>query len=1385
MAQKSKAKVHRTASPPLTTTTGLAARFLALTPGASATRWLSLALASRGDVFVSLGHHLLDSIFKGDILSPKARDDDSYFVSGQHLADFYAHNSLDGIFAAYQRVMPGAAALGNVGGFSVTRLLEKARPLGKLQGINLVNLTCHPVLHIDAHFRLVQQAKAHPQVYKHYAEKMYPQALERIPEIKTFSRKANDQFLAFVVGCYSAFLAANEHYFPFCRHQRTEDLTSDLAALTDFCQTLTGLEYGPQHLEPLLARDDLKHHRADQGGQDPRQVHQSWAPWQQDLARLIFSENLVDQTEALGYELDMLRPRGWSSPPVRPPVGPPVEPVDDELGRLFAAGNYAGVILMGRQDRWEHHAALGLIGRTDEAIAGLQSFTHQQARFYEGVALWIGERDQEALACLRQVPSEHAQNLCALLLKPRIEVLSQMPGERALGSSDFASFLPMISRFRVRNISAHMVDLPPDPEAAVEDYLEPEGPPDFFIAKMVEWNLLPANLVDLDCPIFGHTGDYDLHIQATLPWLRLFDELVVTDQTEWADVSRLTPAPVSTFPKTFGVKPDLPPLPQGDRSLYVFQSGTLLHPYHPDKVPSMLQALGLPLDNQTWVADCFMRTDQYYQVLGNTRATYTFVRHPGAMPTRGLEALAMGCAVVTQEGSSLTLFAGEEEGVLTYDRSGDSLRQALSRITGNWAHFKPRARKGAQIIRQEFNLPKVASQYLRYLTFLAAKPRPLRRSRPAARPELKRMVMVKGWLPGGTGLVERVTRANQARWEARLRDGSADLATYLDLGRELVLQNLYDRTPRAVSLLGAPARRHDLMRGLEVMRQGLTNHADSLALRFNFIRACLHLGRPPEVREGLELLVETLASPVEAWRLAPMDDVFPWDCFTSFFNYRAYFDLVTRHFTHGEEVKGELIKLILASLWHYYARYSKDQSHAARAASLDPGFCFYRYDLAKALLAAGGAQNIALAGDILTQVASEMLLFEEAYATLEKLEKQGLYQSKNSRQLARFAQKLQQSRQISTTTGGPKAQMQWKDFVLQPCSGSLPQPGPMPVYRGSRDPQEQLSILLPTLNRPEFLWRALNHYHRLGFRGWIIIGDSSQEEILAQNRRSVAQLASNLKLLHLHLPSPPYLHDGMCQKEMVRRAVTPYVVYAGDDDLLVPPGLERCVEFLETHPDFIAAHGIRANVSLENDQVWGKVTRAHLILDPEMLYDLATARLESYLRAGFSTQYYVHRREAWRTMYDQVGRVPLRYLGPELLPCCLSALQGKIKALEHLTVVFQEHEDKVFSIKKNLLIDLLNHPDWARSIACIQEQVTEFLGRNDGVDPAEAGRIFHRELWLHVTRILIGQYNMVHEGKEAEPPINQLPDLLRKNYPLHHSFMLALPSFSKPVAAAA
>ena len=110
-------------------------RFLVTTPGLSATRWLCFALATRKDVFVSHGKHPFGSIIHGNFAREKGIGDVESFTLGNKMAGFYAQKRLEEIFAAYQEVMPQAAAYGNVHAFTIESLMKKIGSERDLKGI--------------------------------------------------------------------------------------------------------------------------------------------------------------------------------------------------------------------------------------------------------------------------------------------------------------------------------------------------------------------------------------------------------------------------------------------------------------------------------------------------------------------------------------------------------------------------------------------------------------------------------------------------------------------------------------------------------------------------------------------------------------------------------------------------------------------------------------------------------------------------------------------------------------------------------------------------------------------------------------------------------------------------------------------------------------------------------------------------------------------------------------------------------------------------------------------------------------------------------------------------------------------------------------------------
>lgn len=617
---------------------------------------------------------------------------------------------------------------------------------------------------------------------------------------------------------------------------------------------------------------------------------------------------------------------------------------------LFQQGNYTQVARLGDPECWEKYAALALVGKTAIAI---DYFNHNKSSvetdFYKGVAYWISGDDELAKQTLRNVPLTYAQNLVELIQKDTIQVLAQVPWLRN-HFTDWLAGVHKDPKFRVNNISFHPDDLPNTPYADVHQFYLPHQPPDFYICQMVEWHLIPPNLQELPCPIFGQTADYDLHIQAVYPWLQIFDELLVTDETEWQDVSQLVSVPVSTFPKSFCLLKNLPPLELKSREIDLYLSGTVTHPYHPDKARLLSQILRISELNIR-VRHGFTSTEEYYDNLANSKACFTYVRHPGATPTRGLEALSLGCALVVQEECVLRLFAGQEEGVVTYrDSKPGDLAKGLIQVSQNWEEYQYRAYRGAQIIREEFSHSKVASQFLRYLTFLAAKPQvSLRRQRGSARRHFqKRTVLEKGWLPSydfvHSSVLRNIYQENMSKLESYRQEFEVTPAIALDMTREITLFN-YHCSINYLFFTGAWVKRVE-----KIYQDAIATSPQSLVLRFNLFRTQVHFGNPIQVTQAVDCALTIIEQPLTYWKVCPQDDVFPYDLFNTFFNYRTYFDNLVSHFKSNQELwENQSIKLILASLHYYLGLYRQDTRALKTAVMLDSEFAPYQMSYIKQL----------------------------------------------------------------------------------------------------------------------------------------------------------------------------------------------------------------------------------------------------------------------------------------------------------------------------------------------------------------------------------------------------------------------------------------------------
>ena len=144
--------------------------------------------------------------------------------------------------------------------------------------------------------------------------------------------------------------------------------------------------------------------------------------------------------------------------------------------------------------------------------------------------------------------------------------------------------------------------------------------------------------------------------------------------------------------------------------------------------------------------------------------------------------------------------------------------------------------------------------------------------------------------------------------------------------------------------------------------------------------------------------------------------------------------------------------------------------------------------------------------------------------------------------------------------------------------------GPGEVLVAVSSISQMITLLVPTMNRSDFLIRLLCYYRDLEFQGCIYVGDSSQEFHATRTKRAINAFDRQLHIVYCKYPDR---NNAECIRDLLALVSTPYAVLLADDDFLVPDSMEQCVMFLESHPEYSAAHGVAVLFHLESSGAHG------------------------------------------------------------------------------------------------------------------------------------------------------------------------------------------------------
>lgn len=187
---------------------------------------------------------------------------------------------------------------------------------------------------------------------------------------------------------------------------------------------------------------------------------------------------------------------------------------------------------------------------------------------------------------------------------------------------------------------------------------------------------------------------------------------------------------------------------------------------------------------------------------------------------------------------------------------------------------------------------------------------------------------------------------------------------------------------------------------------------------------------------------------------------------------------------------------------------------------------------------------------------------------------------------------------------------------------------------------QRLTIVLPLKGRYPWTFRFLAHAERMRLPYRFLVADGQVDELPAERLSAHRDLFPNLDIEYVRYPDDTSLqHFFRKMADACGRVRTPYAMLADNDDFLGLRGIERTLDFLDDHPDFVCGRGQILAFSLVQADVCGSLLEGR----PSDIFfqyntagavaDLKSERLRAGLDLG--NYYAVSRAEALAVIFRE------------------------------------------------------------------------------------------------------------------------------------------------------
>tara|TARA_B100001964_G_C14220196_1_gene594900 strand:- start:940 stop:1947 length:1008 start_codon:yes stop_codon:yes gene_type:complete len=260
------------------------------------------------------------------------------------------------------------------------------------------------------------------------------------------------------------------------------------------------------------------------------------------------------------------------------------------------------------------------------------------------------------------------------------------------------------------------------------------------------------------------------------------------------------------------------------------------------------------------------------------------------------------------------------------------------------------------------------------------------------------------------------------------------------------------------------------------------------------------------------------------------------------------------------------------------------------------------------------------------------------------------------------------------------------------------------------------SLIVPTINRPNFLKLYIDFLSIQNFDGEIIIGDSSSEENFKIFEDFYKTKKLNFKVVHIEKKNKGLLE---VIKELVPLIKFKYSMYICDDDYILYKNIKKCINFLEKNKNYSVAGGVNIGLILNNNDI--KVIDFIDELNfQESLSEKPSLRLKKIANKYSVIAYSVSRSDELKKRWLNNNKMTNRDIAVEIHPCFHMAVEGKVKKINNIFVFRLLHSMRILG--PSLLLDRYLNPNYFSTVEESINILSELMSLNENIDYETANK---------------------------------------------------------------